>query len=217
MITAAIIDDDKDTVEVFAEYLKFLDVKVVAVGYNGKQATEIYKKHKPDVLFLDLLMPEYDGVYGLREIRAVDPDAKVVIITADLRKDIEDKLEGLNPTEIILKPFDVDKIKLVIGRLKMPKSPDVTTTDVKKALVSFTITEALLKIGPSATNEVGDRLYTKYHCYFSDCLEHPEYLKEVLHEIFGAGSTSIVKTIRENLAKLEDQQPIADFLAVLGE
>ncbi len=217
MITGAIIDDDRDTVEVFAEYLKVLNVNVVATGYNGKQAVEIYKKYKPDVLFLDLIMPEYDGIYGLEEIRAVDPDAKVVIITADLRKDIEDKLERLNPTEIILKPFDVDKIKLVLDKLKIPKNSDFTTIDVKKALVSFTITEALLRISPSATNEVGDRLYAKYHCYFSDCLEHPEYLKDVLHEIFGVGSTSIVKTIKENLAKLEDQQPIANFLAVLGE
>jgi CheY-like chemotaxis protein len=215
LVSAAIIDDDKDTVMVFAEYLKLLGVEVVAVGYNGKQAAEIYEKHKPDILFLDILMPEYDGIYGLQEIRAMNSYANVVIITADINKDIEDRLERLNPTEIIFKPFDMDRIKGVLEMLTKPKSTGFIPTDAKRALVSFTITETLLELSPSATNEVGDRLHAKYRCYFSDCLEHPEYLKDVLCEIFGEGSASIIMTISNKLEKLKDQQPIANFLSIL--
>lgn len=215
MVTAAIIDDDKDTVIVFAEYLKLLGVKVVAVGYDGKQAAEIYKKYTPDILFLDILMPEYDGIYGLREIRAMNPYANVVIITADINKDTEDRLESLHPTEIIFKPFDMDKLKRMLEEITKPKSNGFMATDAKRALVSFTITETLLELSQSASNEVGDRLYAKYNCYFSDCLEHPEYLKDILYEIFGEGSSSIIKTIRDKLKKFEDQQPISNFLFVL--
>lgn len=217
MITAAIIDDDKDTVDVFAEYLKLLGVRVVAVGYNGKEAVEIYKKYTPDVLFLDILMPEYDGIYGLKEIRAINPHANVVIITADINKDVEDRLEDLHPTEIIFKPFDMDRLKRTLEEIKKPRNTGFMATDTKRALVSFTITETLLELSPSASNEVGDRLYSKHNCYFSDCLEHPEYLKDILYEMFGEGSSSIIKTIRDKLKKFEDQQPISNFLSVLAK
>ncbi|MEW6043709.1 MAG: response regulator [Thermoproteota archaeon] len=216
MVTAAVIDDDKDTVEVFVEYLKLLGVDVVAVGYDGKQASEIYKKYRPDVLFLDMLMPEYDGVYGLQEIRAMNKNAHVVMITADINKDAEERLEGMHPTEIIFKPFDMDKLKTILAKITKPAT-GLMATDAKKALVSFTITETLLEISPTATNEAGDRLYTKYGCYFSDCLEHPEYLKDILYEIFGEGSSSVIKIIRSKLEKLEDQQPISNFLSVLAK
>ncbi|HXG73397.1 MAG TPA: response regulator [Candidatus Nitrosotenuis sp.] len=217
MIRAAIIDDDKDTVGVFAEYLRLLGVDVVAVGYDGKQAVEIYKKYTPDILFLDILMPEYDGIYGLREIRAMNPQANVVIITADINKDTEDRLEGLRPTEIIFKPFEMDKLKEMLDGLTKQKSNDFITTDAKKALVSFTITETLLELSPSAASQVGDRLYAKYGCYFSDCLEHPEYLKDILGELFGTGSSSIIMMIREKLEKLQDQRPISKFLSDLAK
>lgn len=117
LTTAAIIDDDKDTVSVFAEYLKIYKVNMVAVGYDGKNAVDIYKKYKPDVMFLDMLMPQYDGIYALKEIRAINPKAKVVIITADLNKDAEEKLGDLKPTEIIFKPFDMDKITDFLAKI----------------------------------------------------------------------------------------------------
>jgi len=118
LTTAAVIDDDKDTVEVFAEYLQICKVNVVAVGYDGKNAVDIYKKYKPDIVFLDMLMPQYDGIYALKEIRTINPNAKVVVITADLDKNAEERLSDLRPTEIIFKPFDMDKITVFLDRIK---------------------------------------------------------------------------------------------------
>lgn len=213
MLTAAIIDDDRDTVAVFSEYLESLNVKVVSVGYNGKDAVEIYKKHRPDILFLDLKMPQYDGIYALKEIRASYPHAKIVIITADLTKEDSEKMSDLKPTEIFYKPFDIDKITDLLDMIGgPPRSYDKT----KAALISVTIEQALLKINKTTVLEVGQRLYSKYGCYFSDCLEHPEYLKDILEEIFGAGADAVIKTIKENLAEFEDQQPISKFLSIIS-
>ncbi len=218
LITVAIIDDDDDTVQVFAECLEFLGVKVVSVGYDGKQAVEIYKKHRPDVLFLDLMMPGYDGIYGLKEIRAIDPQSKVIIVCADLTAKDEEELDKLKPTKIIFKPFDVKKLRVMLDEITKTNSYAIDPIDnTKKALVSFTVMETLLQIGPSISNEVGSRLYAKYHCYFSDCLEHPEYLKDVLQEIFGNGSNAVIKTIKEKLAAYEDQQPISNFLIIMSK
>jgi CheY-like chemotaxis protein len=76
--TATAIDDDKDTVDVFCEYLKMLDVAVLGVAHNGKAAVEIYHQTKPDVIFLDLMMSEYDGIFALENIRKTDPHSNIV-------------------------------------------------------------------------------------------------------------------------------------------
>jgi len=215
LITATIIDAHQDTAQVFAEYLQIIGVNVVAVGHDGKAAIDIYKKYTPDIVFLDLMMPGDDGIYAFKEIRAMDSDATIIVVTADLSKDIEDALATLKPNEIVFKPFDVDKIKIIVDKLM--QKPKITFPEEKKALVSFTITQALLKMSPSATNEVGSRLYAKYRCYFSDCLEHPEYLNDILTDIFGNGARVVTDAIRQSLAEFEDQHPISDFLAVLSK
>jgi hypothetical protein len=89
--------------------------------------------------------------------------------------------------------------------------------DIQKALISFVIERILLDMGNLALDEVGRRLYEKHQCYFSDCLENPQYLKEVLQEIFGDSSKSITVQIQKRLAELEDQKPIANFLNVISK
>jgi DNA-binding NtrC family response regulator len=117
MVTAIVVDDDKDTVDVFCDYLDMKDVLVVGSGGNGKDAVELYKIHRPDVVFLDLMMPDYDGFYALKEIRKIDPKARIVIITADLRADTAKKLEELKPTDIFIKPYDIDKITQMLDKI----------------------------------------------------------------------------------------------------
>ena len=118
MTTAIVIDDDVDTVDVFCDYLEIKKVQVLGKGYNGKAAVEIYEKLRPDIVFLDLMMPEYDGIYALENIRKIDPDAKIVIVTADLREDTAKKLAKLKPTSVFIKPYDIDKISQVIARIR---------------------------------------------------------------------------------------------------
>jgi two-component system, chemotaxis family, chemotaxis protein CheY len=117
MITSIVIDDDVDTVDVFCDYLTIVDVKVVGRGHNGKVAVELYQKHNPDVVFLDLMMPDYDGFYALENIRRINPTAKVVVVTADLRRETADKLKILKPTEVFIKPYDINKISELLAKI----------------------------------------------------------------------------------------------------
>lgn len=118
--TAIIVDDDETIVTVFSEYLELFDMNVVSVGYDGKEAVELYKKYRPDIIFLDLNMPQYDGIYALTEIQTFDSNAKIVIITADLNSDVFEKLDCLKPTEIFFKPFDMEKM-ILLDRLTQTK------------------------------------------------------------------------------------------------
>jgi two-component system NarL family response regulator len=57
------------------------DLDVVAETGDGRKAVELWKKHKPDVTLMDLRMPELDGVNAIYEIRAADPNARIIILT----------------------------------------------------------------------------------------------------------------------------------------
>ncbi len=63
------------------------------------------------------MMPEFDGFYGLKEIRQYDPNAKVVVVTADLTADTELKLKELNASAIAYKPYDIENIIATIDKV----------------------------------------------------------------------------------------------------
>jgi DNA-binding response OmpR family regulator len=110
MTNVIVVDDDRDTVEVFCEYLAIKNIKVLGRGYDGRTAVELYKKHNPDVVLLDVMMPDYDGFYGLEKIRKIDPDAKIIMVTADLTSDTEKKLVDLKASAMIYKPYEIDSV-----------------------------------------------------------------------------------------------------------
>lgn len=116
MISAIVIDDDHDTANTFAEYLEMLKADVLGIGHDGKRAVELYDLHRPDIVFLDLMMPEYDGLYALENIRKINARAKVIVVTADLRADTEEQLSLLKPTEVIYKPFNPEILESLIKK-----------------------------------------------------------------------------------------------------
>lgn len=116
-ITAIVVDDDIDTLDVFCEYLELYQIRIVAKAYSGEKVSELYSKFKPDVVFLDVMMDNFDGIYALEQIRKVNPDAMVIMVTADLTKDTHVKLEQLHASAIIYKPFDIKNILNTVENL----------------------------------------------------------------------------------------------------
>jgi len=114
-INAIVIDDNKELLTCFVELLQFSNINVIATGRNGKEAVELYQKHRPDILFMDIHMPEYDGFYGLKNIKESNPNAVVVLVSGSI--DIDEKLEEYGATAILPKPFDMNKIKELVNKL----------------------------------------------------------------------------------------------------
>lgn len=112
-----VVDDDRDTVEVFCEYLSIKDIQVLGKGFSGKDAVNLYKELKPEIVLLDVMMPDYDGFYGLRNIREYDPQAKVIMVTADLTSDTEKKLKELNASAVLYKPYEIDSVVTTIDKV----------------------------------------------------------------------------------------------------
>ncbi|HYY29587.1 MAG TPA: response regulator transcription factor, partial [Chthoniobacterales bacterium] len=57
------------------------DMNVVGEASNGREAVDLWKEHQPDVTLLDLRMPELDGVEAIKEIRAQDENARIIVLT----------------------------------------------------------------------------------------------------------------------------------------
>lgn len=105
-----VIDDDIDTVEVYTAYLKSKGVNVVGVGYNGLEAVSLYKKLKPDLVLLDVMMPEYDGFYALEQIRKIDSNSKILMATADKTEKTRKMLEAAKVNGIVYKPYEINDV-----------------------------------------------------------------------------------------------------------
>ena len=116
-ITAIVIDDDIDTVEVLAEFLKIKGINVIGRGYDGLEAIMMYMELKPTVVFLDVMMQSHDGFYTLEKIRKIHPDAIVILITGDVTKDTRKKLLKLDASAIIYKPYDINEVIDVTNNL----------------------------------------------------------------------------------------------------
>jgi len=117
LITAIVIDDDKNIVDFFSEFLELKGINVVGKGYDGKEAVELYVTLRPDVVFLDVMMDRFDGLYALEEIKKIDHCANVIMVTADLRHDTHVKITSLNATAVIFKPFEMDAVMHAINDL----------------------------------------------------------------------------------------------------
>lgn len=83
-------------------------------------------------------------------------------------------------------------------------------------MVASAMDMALVKLGGVTFDEVREKLHTKYQCVVTDCYEHPEYLKDVLVEIFGDASKVITESIKDDLNKISDDPGIEQFLEELG-
>lgn len=83
--TVVIIDDSPFMAAMLeAFFSETLNFRVVAVGTNGVHAVSLYKKHRPDLLTMDLTMPVKDGKTALKEIICEFPEANILMITGQL-------------------------------------------------------------------------------------------------------------------------------------
>jgi two-component system chemotaxis response regulator CheY len=91
--------------------------EVVGEAANGLEAVEMYDRLRPDLVTMDLVMPEMGGLEALRQIRTQDPDARVVVVTAlDQKQALMDSIrEGA--LDFIVKPFERERVLKLLAKL----------------------------------------------------------------------------------------------------
>jgi len=214
MIRAVVVDDDNDTVALFSEILQGNNINVVGKGYNGQEAAFLYQKLKPDVIFLDVIMPVYDGIYGITKIKEMNPDAVVIITTNQMTINAQIALNKLRPSAIIKEPIDVDEIIKTVNLLCAPSLD--SENQMKKTMVTLALKNTLLELGIQEYDKVVSLLQKDYSCTLEDCYENPEYLRNILKDLFGDSYPDILSSLSENMKNILSQPSVKDFLQVLS-
>ena len=114
-----VIDDNPALTQIVSEFLSLKSVDVLAVGHSGKDAVELYKKHSPDIVIMDYLMPDFDGLFGLRNIRKLNSNAKVVMFTGSADPGLFEKFRESGVSAILEKPMDLDKLVKTINEIQL--------------------------------------------------------------------------------------------------
>jgi two-component system chemotaxis response regulator CheY len=83
--------------------------EIIEAG-DGQEAVDQYKAHKPSVVLMDITMPNKDGIAALEEIRAFDPEAKVIMCTAMGQKNMVVEAIRSGATDFIVKPFQTNRV-----------------------------------------------------------------------------------------------------------
>ena len=84
---------------------------------NGADAVRLYAEHRPDAVLLDITMPEMDGLEALKEIRKIDPSARVAMVTAMGQQAIVMEALRAGAKDFILKPFQPERVLGAVQKL----------------------------------------------------------------------------------------------------
>lgn len=111
MIKAVIADD----IQILRQGLKAIleqdeDIQVAGLAADGQEAWQLCRKYRPDVVLMDMRMPEYDGSYGIARIKEEFPEIKVLVLTTFDDRETVDAAVGSGADGYILKEMEDDKV-----------------------------------------------------------------------------------------------------------
>lgn len=114
MAKILVIDDESSVRALLDMRLRYQGYDVLFAD-NGMKGLQLYRQEHPDVIVLDLRMPELDGVTVLKEIRRVDLKQPVIILTGDTTPSVEQQARALGVSEFIVKG---SSLNLVVDAIK---------------------------------------------------------------------------------------------------
>jgi len=107
-----VVDDNEELLRLYSIFLRRYEV---ILAKNGKESLELYKKHNPDLVIMDIKMPVMDGVEATRKIRDYDKNAKIIGATAYHDKYVDQMMEA-GALEVMKKPFKYRELLDIIEK-----------------------------------------------------------------------------------------------------
>src|SRR3954468_9873268 len=103
--------------------------EVVGEAKDGREGVDLYDRLRPDLVTMDVVMPEMGGLEALRKIRALHPSARVVMVTAlDQKQTIEEAIRD-GALDFIVKPFERGRISSLLGKVAALAAPKATAAE----------------------------------------------------------------------------------------
>jgi len=116
MSKTILVVDDAAFMRMMIRDILVKDGYVITEAVNGRDAVEKYEECKPDLVTLDVTMPEMDGIEALAALRAVDPDARVLMVSAMGQQALIMSALEAGATDFLIKPFQPSKVLETVRR-----------------------------------------------------------------------------------------------------
>lgn len=104
-----VVDDEKEIVDFLERFLIRFNLSVIKAT-GGLEAFDFFKQHRPELVFLDIKMPDKDGLVLLQELIEIDQRLKVIMITGRDEEEIRDKAKSMGALDYITKPLDLTEL-----------------------------------------------------------------------------------------------------------
>lgn len=104
-----IIDDEKPTLAMLSLFLEALGYEALTAN-NTETALEIFRMERPSIVLTDIKMPGKDGLVALRQIKEIDANSKVIVITGHGDKNLASKAYDLGAISFLNKPLNTDEL-----------------------------------------------------------------------------------------------------------
>jgi len=109
-----LIDDEKDILFVLSEFLELLDQQVFQAS-SGQEAREICARELPDIIITDYEMPDVNGFDLAKQLKLINPEVQIYLLSGYARILTEDKLAESGITRVLDKPFKIEEIQEIFG------------------------------------------------------------------------------------------------------
>ena len=114
-LNVLVVDDSVVMVKKLTEIIEGFGHKVIAIAWNGKDAIKAYERFKPDIITMDIVMPDMNGVEVVKYIKKKYEEALIIMVSAIGQKDTVAEAIKAGARGYILKPFKNDEIESQIN------------------------------------------------------------------------------------------------------
>ena len=200
-----IAEDDTNLRQGLIDLLETENYRVCAAA-DGRQALEIYRQEKPDLLLLDVMMPEMSGYDLCREIRRTDQEVLIVMLTA--KGEEIDKVVGLElgADDYVTKPFGLHELRARIAAVLRRRTPK-TVPDNKERPHQFFFGEARIdrKAFTTELNGVCHKLSTRELCLLDSFVASAGQVlsrNDLLNAAWGVDYFGTTRTLDQHIVQL---------------
>lgn len=112
-----IVDDAKIMRVNLIRSIESIGHKVIAEANDGKSSITAYEKYKPDLVTMDITMPDMDGITAVKKIKEIDPQLNAIMVTSHGQEPMVMNALKAGAKGYILKPISAEKLKEAIGKI----------------------------------------------------------------------------------------------------
>ena len=148
-IRVLMVDDNISLIEMIKEYFKSSNVSIVLEAHDGLEGIKLIEEKQDmyDVIVLDLIMPNKDGMYVLEEMKARNIDKKVIVSTSYNASDVIRKVSEYGVSYFLLKPFELVDLEKRIIEITSDENKTSKNIDFRHSNLQISITKILHELG----------------------------------------------------------------------